>query len=278
MKHTKTFLAIKLSDLVPSHFNVRRYGLGQVEELAALIDSQGLLQPLIVTEHTGTSDIRQRDSKGKSQKLRFAVAAGERRRRALLLLQQRGRLPKTHEVLCELIAPERAREVSLAENSGRLAMHPADEFEAFQALMAEGKGAEDIAARFGISVLTVQRRLKLAAISPKLLALYREDGINLDALMALALTDDHAVQERAWFEAQPWDRNPVAIRRLLTVGEVLARGDALVRFVGLEAYEAAGGVALGVERGDDTTPYRREVTLIAHPKVRNQHIVGQDRT
>ena len=157
-------------------------------------------------------------------------------------MQQRGRLPKEHEVLCELVPPERALEVSLAENSGREAMHPADEFEAFKALIDEGKGVEDVAARFGVSVLTVQRRLKLSALSPKLLALYREDGINLDQLMALTLSDDHAVQERTWFDAQPWDRTPAALRRRLTVGEVEAAGSALVRFVGIEAYEAAGGV------------------------------------
>ena len=52
-------------------------------------------------------------------------------------------------------------------------MHPADEFEAFKGLIADGKGVEDVAARFGVSVLTVQRRLKLASVSPKLLALYR---------------------------------------------------------------------------------------------------------
>jgi ParB family transcriptional regulator, chromosome partitioning protein len=45
-------------------------------------------------------------------------------------------------------------------------------------LIDEGKGIEDVAARFGVSVLTVQRRLKLSAASPKLLALYREDAIN----------------------------------------------------------------------------------------------------
>jgi ParB family chromosome partitioning protein len=129
-------------------------------------------------------------------------------------------------------------------------MHPADEFDAFQALIAEGKGVEDVAARFGVSVLTVQRRLKLAALSPKLLALYREDGINLDQLMALALSDDHAAQERAWFDAQPWDRTPAALRRRLTVGEVEAAGSALVRFVGIDAYEAAGGV-VGRDLFDD---------------------------
>ncbi|MDP1532903.1 MAG: chromosome partitioning protein ParB, partial [Rubrivivax sp.] len=91
-------------------------------------------------------------------------------------------------------------------------------------------------------MLTVQRRLRLSALSPKLLALYREDGINLDQLMALTLSDDHAVQERMWFDAQPWDRTPIALRRRLTAGEVEAAGSALVRFVGIEAYEAAGGV------------------------------------
>jgi ParB family chromosome partitioning protein len=234
MEHTKELLSVPLASLVPSRFNVRRHSVGQIEELAALIEAQGLLHNLVVTE--------QEVGRGKSRKLKFAVAAGERRRRAMLLLQQRGRLPKEHEVLCGLVPPERALEVSLAENSGREAMHPADEFEAFKALIDEGKGVEDVAARFGVSVLTVQRRLKLSALSPKLLALYREDGINLDQLMALTLSDDHAMQERTWFDAQPWDKTPAALRRRLTVGEVEAAGSALVRFVGIEAYEVAGGV------------------------------------
>ena len=234
MEHTKELLSIGLSVLAPSPFNVRRHSIGQIEELAALIDSQGLLHNLVVTEQV--------IGRGKARKVKFAVAAGERRRRALLLLQQRGRFPKGHEVLCELVPPERALEVSLAENSGREPMHPADEFEAFKALIERGKGVEDVAARFGVSMLTVQRRLKLSALSPKLLALYREDGINLDQLMALTLSDDHAVQERTWFDAQPWDKTQAALRRRLTAGEVVATGSAMVRFVGIEVYEAAGGV------------------------------------
>ena len=234
MEHTKELLSVPLSHLVPSQYNVRRHTAGHVEELAALIDAQGLLHNLVVTEQVV--------GRGKAGKVRFAVAAGERRRRALLLLQQRGRLPKTHEVLCELVAPERALEVSVAENSGREALHPADEFDAFKALIDEGKGIEDVAARFGVSVLTVQRRLKLSAVSPKLLARYRQDGINLDQLMALTMSDEHEAQERAWFDAQPWDRTPAALRRVLTGGEIEAVGSALVRFVGIEAYEVAGGV------------------------------------
>ena len=254
MEHTKELLSIELSNLVPSPYNVRRHSSGQVEELAALIDAQGLLHNLMVTEQV--------TGRGNARKVKFAVAAGERRRRALLLLQQRGRLPKSHEVLCELVSPERAMEVSLAENSGREPMHPADEFEAFKALIDEGKGIEDVAARFGVEVLTVQRRLKLSAVSPKLLALYRQGGINLDQLMALTLSDDHASQERAWFAAHTWDRTAAALRRVLTAGEVEAAGNSLVRFVGIDAYEAAGGVVRRDLFDDERSRYLSDPELL----------------
>lgn len=234
MKHTKEMLLIQVEELVPSPYNVRRYSAGQVEELAALIASQGLLQNLIVTEQVV--------GRGRRQVTKFGVVAGERRRRALVLLQERKALAAGHEVLCELVSADHAVEISLAENSGREVMHPADEFDAFHALVQQGRGIEDVAARFGVSPVVVQRRLKLAALSPKLLALYREDGINLDQLMALCLSSDHAAQERAWFEAQPWERTLAALRKRLTEGEVLANQSALARLVGVEAYETAGGV------------------------------------
>jgi ParB family chromosome partitioning protein len=46
MEHTKQLLSIKLSDLVPSPRNVRRHSTGDVQALAALIASQGLLRLL----------------------------------------------------------------------------------------------------------------------------------------------------------------------------------------------------------------------------------------
>lgn len=232
MELAKEWITVPLCSLVPSPHNVRRHTTNHIEELAALIDAQGLLQNLIVTE-AGTGRRRSRTPQ-------FAVAAGERCR-AMLLLHQRGRLAADHEVRCEMVSAERGLEVSLAENSGREAMHPADEFEAFQALIAEGKGIEDVAARFGVPPLVVRRRLKLASLSPRLIALYRDEAINLDQLMALTLTNDHALQESTWFEAQPWNRTPASLRRSLTVDDIEVRGNALVRFVGVEHYEAAGG-------------------------------------
>jgi ParB family transcriptional regulator, chromosome partitioning protein len=233
MEHTHQQIMVRVTDLVDSPFNVRRHTSASVDELAALIDSQGLLHPLTVTE--------QEAGRGKARRMRFGVVAGKRRRRALLQLIEQGKVAKDHEVRCDLVAPERAREISVAENSAREPMHPADEFEAFKAMIDEGRSVEDVAVRFGVPALTVRRRLKLAALSPKLIALYREEGINLDQLMALTLTADHAAQERVWFDARPWDREATALRRVLTAGEVQATGNAQVRFVGIEAYEAADG-------------------------------------
>jgi hypothetical protein len=45
-------------------------------------------------------------------------------------------------------------------------MHPADQFEAFRALIDDGSTPADIAARFGISETAVKQRLKLARVSP----------------------------------------------------------------------------------------------------------------
>ena len=52
---------------------------------------------------------------------------------------------------CQIVTDEHALEMSLAENTVRLAMHPADEFEAFARLIDDGQTAEQIAERFGVT-------------------------------------------------------------------------------------------------------------------------------
>jgi ParB family chromosome partitioning protein len=59
--------------------------------------------------------------------------------------------------------------VSLAENVVRAPLHPADQFDAFARLKADGLSAENIAARFGVEPNIVIRRLKLVGVSAKLL-------------------------------------------------------------------------------------------------------------
>ena len=231
-------LLIPLSQLRPSSRNVRTSGGASIPELASSIARVGLLQNLTVTA-AGDGE-------------HYEVVAGKRRLAALKLLAKRRKLDKAHDVPCLLVPDTSARTVSLTENMQREAMHPAEQFEAFAALVAEGRPVEDIAADFGVTPLVVQRRLKLANVSPRLLADYRADAVTLDQLMALAITDDHTAQEAAFYESPQWQRSPQALREHLTEREIDATRDELARFVGIEAYEAAGGSMRRDLFSDDT--------------------------
>ena len=135
-----------------------------------------------------------------------------------------------------------AEEVSLAENSVRAAMHPADQVEAFRRLADAGSTAAAIAARFGVSERTVEKRPRLGNAAPVLLEAYRAGEIDLETLMAFAVTTDQAHQTAVWETVSQQGYRPGAwqIKRLLTEDRVAATS-AIARFVGLEAYEAAGG-------------------------------------
>ncbi|EPM4772788.1 ParB/RepB/Spo0J family partition protein [Pseudomonas aeruginosa] len=226
---TKNLILVPLSRLVsrPTGRNVRKTPRMSIPELAASIQRVGLLQNLIV--------IAAADGE------HYEVVAGGRRLAALKLLAKKHRISKEWDVPCLLVADGTARTASLTENVQREAMHPADQFEAFAALVAEGRPIEDIAADFSVSPLVVQRRLKLANVSPRLLADYRAEAVTLDQLMALAITDDHVAQETAFYDAPTWQRNPFQLRDRLTEREIDAYRHPLVRFVGLDDYQQAGG-------------------------------------
>ncbi|MCT0392028.1 ParB/RepB/Spo0J family partition protein [Pseudomonas aeruginosa] len=248
---TKNLILVPLSRLVsrPTGRNVRKTPRMSIPELAASIQRVGLLQNLIVI---ATADGEH-----------YEVVAGGRRLAALKLLAKKHRISKEWEVPCLLVADGTARTASLTENVQREAMHPADQFEAFAALVAEGRPIEDIAADFSVTPLVVQRRLKLANVSPRLMADYRADAVTLDQLMALAITDDHAVQETAFYDAPTWQRHPSQLRDRLTEREIDAYRHPLVRFVGLDTYEAAGG---GIRRDlfadDDAGVYLTDAALL----------------
>lgn len=236
----QNLIVVPLSQLRASKRNVRKIKQS-IDALAESIARVGLLQNLTV--------ILARDGE------HYEVVAGGRRLDALKLLAKTRRIPKDWAVPCLLVADASARTVSLTENVLREAMHPADQFEAFAALVAEGRPIEDIAADFSVTPLVVQRRLKLANVSRRLLADYRADAVTLEQLMALAITDDHAAQDAAFYEAPEWQRQPHALRDRLTEREIDA-SHALVRFVGLDAYEAAAGAIVTLDRQGELVVHR----------------------
>jgi ParB family transcriptional regulator, chromosome partitioning protein len=225
---------IPFNKLVLSQSNVRRVKAGvSIEELAEDIARRTLLQSLSVRPVA--------DGDGKETGM-FEVPAGGRRYRALELLVKQKRMSKTQPVPCVVRTGGLAEEDSLAENVHREALHPLDQFRAFQTLREKGLSEEDIAARFFVSTTVVKQRLKLAAVSEKLLDVYAGDGMTLEQLMAFTVTNDHARQEQVWEQiSRGHNTEPYYIRRQLTEGAVRAT-DRRALFVGVEAYEAAGGV------------------------------------
>ena len=195
-------------------------------ELAASIKDSGVLQNLVVVQ---------------AARGRYEVCAGGRRLAALTLLVQQCDIADNYPVPVLVVPADKALIASLAENCFHVPMHPADEFAAFARLLAQGKSVEDVAAAFGVTPLIVKRRMKLATVSPRLMALYREGGIGLDCLMVLASVDDHQRQEQAWAGLPSWNQRPEHLRQLLIRGEIESDADPLARFVTVKAYEKAGG-------------------------------------
>jgi ParB family transcriptional regulator, chromosome partitioning protein len=227
---------IPFNKLVLSQSNVRRVKAGMsIEELAEDIARRSLLQSLSVRPVL--------DAEGQETGM-FEVPAGGRRFRALELLVKQKRMNKTQAVPCVVRTAGLAEEDSLAENVQRVALHPLDQFRAFQTLREKGVSEEDIAARFFVSSTIVKQRLKLAAVSQKLLDVYAEDGMTLEQLMAFTVTNDQARQEEIWERLlRTHTREPYYIRRQLTESAIRA-ADKRAQFVGIVAYEAAGGVVL----------------------------------
>ena len=225
-------VTVPYSSLRPSPLNARTKSLSGIPSLAANIHAKGLLQNLVVHEMKS----------GRGKQRRYGVCAGQRREAALDLLYEQKHIAADYPVPVRIVSEGEALAISLIENSEREGLDPFDVLRAYRMLAEEGRSVDYISALFSASPLTVKRRMKLANVSPKLLVLLREDTITLDQLIALALADDHETQERIWFDApNDWQRAPQYLRQAITRTEIDASRSRLVHFVGLDAYEAAGG-------------------------------------
>ena len=241
MTTTSIVRNIPLDRLVLSPANVRKSPASASEdaELKASIRAGGLKQNLIVCPVSDEPE-------------RFAVTAGGRRLKALQELAAEGAIAGDCEVPCLVEEPDAALETSLMENTVRAAMHPADEFAAMAALIDSGATVEAVAARFGVSERHVRQRLKLGKLAPELLDAFRAGKASLEIITAFTLGADHAAQLAVWGQLREQHYvSPHQIRRLLTGSAVPLDAD-LGLFVGIEAYEKAGGrVTRDLFSGDD---------------------------
>jgi len=231
---------IPFNKLILSQSNVRRHGtVGNnrpekdavsIEELAENIFRRTLLQDLSVRAVF--------NAEGEETSM-FEVPAGGRRFRALELLAKQKRMAKTHA------AHRRPRRRGLARR--KFLSRVASSARPVQGVSnAPRQGLERRRHRRSlfVSPAIVKQRLRLAAVSPRLFDVYGEDAMRLEQLMAFTVSADHRRQEQVWESlARSYSKEPYTIRRLLTEGAVRA-GDKRAQFVGIAAYEAAGGVVM----------------------------------
>ena len=227
---------IPLNRLIAWDQNARKQAPHELAdaELDASIAAHGLLQPPVVIAC-------------KEQDGFFEVVAGERRRQSLMRLQQAGKLDGRDGIECVVTTEddeERLLEISLAENTVREPMHPADQFEAFQSMIDAGEHVDDIAARFGVTTTIVRGRMKLANLPEAIMTAFRNNQLTLAQAQAFAMSDDSERQIRTfeYVAKRDFDETPEDIREALSEGLVTA-ADRRVRYLTLQAYEDAGGPA-----------------------------------
>jgi len=249
---TESFIPLNKLKRSPKNARKTPHSEASIEAYAASIAAKGILQNLVVEPEL--------DGDGAATGFYF-VTIGEGRRLAQLLRVKRKEIKKTEPIRCVIDTANDPHEISLDENITRENMHPADQFEAFKKLAEErGFGAEEIAARFGVTPHVVRQRLRLGAVSPKLMQIYRDGDLALDQLMAFAITEDHARQEAA-YERLSFNRDASTIRRMLTEANVAAT-DRRAVFVGAEKYTEVGGTILRDLFTEDRGGYFEDVALL----------------
>ena len=249
---TESFIPLNKLKKSPKNARKTPHSEASIDAYAASIAAKGILQNLVVEPEL--------DTDGAATGFYF-VTIGEGRRQAQLLRVKRKEIKKTEPIRCIIDTANDPHEISLDENVTRENMHPADQFEAFKKLADErGFGAEEIAARFGVTPHVVRQRLRLGAVSPRLMQVYRDGDLALDQLMAFAIAEDHARQE-AVYERLSYNRDASTIRRLLTETHVAAT-DRRGIFVGAEAYTEAGGTILRDLFTEDRGGYFEDVALL----------------
>jgi ParB family transcriptional regulator, chromosome partitioning protein len=200
---------IAIEDVHPSPEQPRKtFHDERLEELAASIRMQGIIQPLIV---------RTRAAGG------YELIAGERRWRAA----QRAGLHDVPVVVRE-VAPTQAFEMALVENLQREDLNPLEEAAGYERLVAEfGYTQEKLADRVGKDRSTIANALRLLRLPGGVRALVAEGRLSMGHARALLGLESPPAMEKLARRTVAQDLSvrkvEELVRRERTAGDVAAR-------------------------------------------------------
>ncbi|HNS87993.1 MAG TPA: ParB/RepB/Spo0J family partition protein, partial [Parvularculaceae bacterium] len=180
------FQTIPLDRLAVSALNMRASRKKPfLDDILPSIRERGVLVPLLVRPN--------------GEENHFEIVAG--RRRFLASKAIAIETGEARDLPCRVLAEgddAAAVEASILENTARLEPDEMQEFEAFKKLNDKGKSVEEIARIFGVTELTVKRRLALASLIPGIRKAYADDEIDGASITALTLAS--VAKQREWFE------------------------------------------------------------------------------
>lgn len=146
---TTTLLSLAVDEVGPHPKNVRRDDTPDAE-LIASVESQGILQPLVVVPAPDDADVR------------YWLLMGHRRLAAAIAAQ----LEQVPAIVREDLAGEAEQiEAMLVENGRRADLTPVEEADAYQQLTLLGVDVDEISRTTGRSSSTVRGRLKIAGMA-----------------------------------------------------------------------------------------------------------------
>jgi ParB family chromosome partitioning protein len=176
-------LMVALTDVIPNPRQPRTAIPPEtLSDLAASIREHGVIQPLVVARTRPTDRVP------------YQLIAGERRWRAA----QMAGLSEVPVVVKEA-TPQQFLELALVENIQRADLHPLEEAEAYQALIADfGLNQQEVAQRVGKSRVAVANMIRLLRLPERIKALLTEGALaEGHARALLGLPDDDLMVQTA---------------------------------------------------------------------------------
>lgn len=210
---------ILIANLVRWEKNPRpQTSMDQNGDIEASIETKGVLLPLIVRAKAGQKGV-------------YEVIAGDRRRTTVQHLVDLGRWPADRAIPCivrtDLDDDADALDVATSENL-HLAMHPMNQFIAFNDMINAGKTVSQIATSYGVTPRIVEQRLSYAKLDERARALVLEDKRDLQWASAMTVaspSDQTAMLDEIESDPNRY-RNALEIQRRLST-ELVSMAHAL---------------------------------------------------